>query len=46
MIKKRYESINKNEIIKWDDQYKNGIKAIENKKILLSLVEVVLENLI
>ena len=46
IIKKRYESINKNENIKWDEQYKNVKNAIENEKILLSLVEVVLENLI
>ena len=32
IIKKRYENINKNENIKWDDQYKNVIKAIEKEK--------------
>ena len=40
------QSINKNENMKWDDKYKNVIKAIENEKILLSLVVVVLENLL
>ena len=43
--KKRYESINKNETITWNEQYDNVEKAIENEKILLSLVAVVLENL-
>ena len=28
-------SINKNENIKWDDQYKNVIKAIENEKNII-----------
>ena len=32
IIKKRYESINKNENIKWDDQYKNVVVAIKNEK--------------
>ena len=32
IIKKRYESINKNENIKWDDQYKNVVDAIKNEK--------------
>ena len=35
IIKKRYGSIIKNENIKWDDQYKNIIKAIENGKNII-----------
>ena len=45
-LKKNGMKVLKNENIKWDDQYKNVIKAIEKEKILLSLVEVELENLI
>ena len=33
--KKHYESINKNENIKWDDQYKNVVEAIKNKKNII-----------
>ena len=46
IIKKRYESINKNETITWDEQYDNVDNAIKMENILLLLVEVVLENLI
>ena len=35
IIKKRYESINKNENIKWDDQYENVVKATENEKNII-----------
>ena len=35
IIKKRYESINKNENIKWDDQYKNVVDAIKNEKNII-----------
>ena len=34
--KKRYESINKNEKTKRDDQYKNVINAIENEKNIIN----------
>ena len=35
IIKKRYESINENENIKWDDQYKNVDDAIKNGKNII-----------